>query len=183
MAVNLTDTKDVNALRKRLTKMAQDIHEDIHRRKRIFKTVRAMVLGVPNVGKSTLINAMVKRSKAKTADKPGVTRAVQWIAAGPYFELMDTPGLLWPRLDQEMVADHLGYTGAIKDELLDQEEMARGLIGELNEMYPEALTARYGIGMGENDPVKVLEAICLNRGAIREGGLPDTLRGSDHGAG
>ena len=94
MAVNLTDTRDMNALRKRLTQMAQKIHEDIHRRKRIYKTVRAMVLGVPNVGKSTLINAMVKKSKAKTADKPGVTRAVQWIAAGPYFELMDTPGLL-----------------------------------------------------------------------------------------
>lgn len=177
MAVNLTDTRDMNALRKRLTQMAQKIHEDIHRRKRIYKTVRAMVLGVPNVGKSTLINAMVKKSKAKTADKPGVTRAVQWIAAGPYFELMDTPGLLWPRLDQERIARHLAYTGAIKDELFDREEMARGLIRELNELYPEALVSRYGIEK-EDDPLKALEAVCLNRGAIKEGGLPDTLRGA-----
>jgi len=177
MAVNLTDTRDMNALRKRLTKIAQDVHEDIHRRKRIFKTVRAMVLGVPNVGKSTLINAMVKKSKAKTADKPGVTRSVQWIAAGPYFELMDTPGLLWPRLSQERVARHLAYTGAIKDELFDQEEMARELIGELNELYPKALSSRYGI-VGEDDPGKALEAVCLARGAIKEGGVADTLRGA-----
>lgn len=178
MAVNLTDGRDINALRRLLRDAAQEIHEDIYRRKRIYKTVRAMVLGVPNVGKSTLINAMVKKSKAKTADKPGVTRAVQWIAAGPYFELMDTPGLLWPKLDQDECARHLAYTGAIKDELLDLEEMARGLIAELMARYPLSLPGRYGIGMEEADPGKVLASICLARGCIREGGEPDTLRGA-----
>lgn len=178
VAADLTDAKDVNALRKRLTQTADAIHEDVYRRKHIYKTVRAMVVGVPNVGKSTLINALVKKSKAKTADTPGVTRAVQWIAAGPYFELMDTPGLLWPRLDQEEIARHLAYTGAIRDELLDQEDMARGLIAELLGLYPGAFTERYGIAIDDPDPARVLASICVARGCLKEGGVPDTLRGA-----
>jgi ribosome biogenesis GTPase A len=178
VAVNLLDAKDVNALRKHLNAMAQAIHEYIRRRKHIYKTVRAMVLGIPNVGKSTLINALVRKAKAKTADTPGVTRVVQWIAAGTYFELMDTPGLLWPRLDQEETAGHLAYTGAIRDELLDREEMASGLIAELLNMYPEALSEQYGIHIGNPDPFQVLESICIARGCLKEGGAPDTLRGA-----
>ena len=106
-------------------------------------TIRAMVVGIPNVGKSSFINKMANNKIAKTGDKPGVTKSKQWIKTKIGIELMDTPGVLWPKFEDEEVGLSLAFTGAIKDEIMDIEELALKLIERLQEIYPERLTERY----------------------------------------
>ena len=103
----------------------------------IRKTVRVMVVGVPNVGKSTLINRLNGQSVAKVGDRPGVTRSVRWVRVGPYLEMMDTPGLLWPRLDDPLAARRLAYIAAIRDEVVDTYALATYLMEDLLTAFPE----------------------------------------------
>ena len=142
----------------------------------IRKTVRAMVVGVPNVGKSTFINRLNRTPVAKVADRPGVTRQVSWVRVGPYLELMDTPGLLWPRIDDKLAAMRLAWLGTIRDEILDQEALAISLLETLIGLRPEAVTSRYKIADPSVRGHPLLEAVCLGRGFLMAGGLPDTER-------
>jgi len=143
----------------------------------IGRPVRAMVVGIPNVGKSSFINRIAARQSAKTGDKPGVTRSRQWIKVNPEFELLDTPGILWPKFDDEIVAHHLAYTRAIKDEILDVEELALKFVEEITIVKPSTLINRYKIEIKPEAVDTVLE-IGKKRGCIIAKGEVDTLRAS-----
>lgn len=138
------------------------------------RPVRAMILGIPNVGKSSLINQLKGTSVVKTADKPGVTRGKQWIKVGKNLDLLDTPGVLWPKLDDPSVAFRLAVTGAINDEVYDFEEVMEGLLELLLKQYPERLAARYNLTQPLPSEVKsLLELIAVRRGCLRAGGVAD----------
>ncbi|RXI46849.1 ribosome biogenesis GTPase YlqF [Clostridium tetani] len=127
---------------------------------------RVMVVGIPNVGKSTFINRMAKSSIAKTGDRPGVTKSRQWIKTKIGVELMDTPGILWPKFEDEKVGLNLAFTGAIKDEIMDIETLALNLIERLSEDYGENLKERYKLDKLEESPLDNMENIAKKRGAI-----------------
>lgn len=143
----------------------------------IRKTTRAMVVGVPNVGKSTIINGMKGRSTIEVADRPGVTRSTQWFKAGPYLELMDSPGMLWPKLGDEEAARKLAYIGSIRDEVLDAERLAIQLLNELMERHGDLVLARYKLKDESLRGRELLLAICRARGFLMRGGELDTDRG------
>ena len=142
----------------------------------IKKTVRAMVVGVPNVGKSTLINRLHGGSIAKVGDMPGVTRANQWVKVTPYLELLDTPGLLWPRLDDPLAARRLAYIAAIRDEVLDTAQLAIQLLTDLIGTAPQAVQERFKIKDLSLRGPELLDAVCQGRGFLMKGGVYDTER-------
>lgn len=144
----------------------------------VMKTVRLMVIGIPNVGKSTFINRIFGGSIAKSSDRPGVTRTKQWVRVGPYLELMDTPGMLWPKLGDQENARTLAYLGSIKDEIMDSEGLANDLIGRLMTIAPEATRARFKLPEELPEDLCWLEAACKGRGWILSGGRFDTDRGA-----
>lgn len=143
----------------------------------IGRTLRVMVVGIPNVGKSTLINAVSGRRGAKAENRPGVTRGKQWVTVDQGLELLDTPGILWPRFEDMQVGRHLAYTGAVKEAVVDQEELAAGLMRLLAERYPAALQERYRIGLtAEATAWELLEAAGRKRGFLVSGGEVDLER-------
>jgi ribosome biogenesis GTPase A len=146
----------------------------------LVKTIRALIIGIPNVGKSTFINKLAGRSVAQTGDRPGVTKAKQWIKVSPELELLDTPGILWPKFEDERVGRYLAFTGAIKDEILDVNELAQGLLEVLVLKFPEKLKARYKLEdiSEEITPEKLMEVIGRKRGCIIAGGEVDIQRTS-----
>ena len=143
----------------------------------VGRPVRAMVVGVPNVGKSTFINQVAKKKSAKAGNKPGVTRGKQWVSVDAGLELLDTPGILWPKFEDETTGIHLAFTGAVKDEIMDLETLACHLIEILARRYPEALKERYKV---EADPAmagwELLEQCARKRGFLISGGEVDTER-------
>lgn len=141
------------------------------------RAVRLMVVGVPNVGKSSLINRMAGRSGAKTGDQPGVTRGPQWLRVGPELELLDTPGLLWPKLGDPEVSFKLAATGAIDTRLFRVEEVALHLLVRLEELSPGTAAARFDLSPEERqDPEASLESIGRRRGCLAAGGRVDLER-------
>ncbi len=139
----------------------------------IGRSLRVMVVGIPNVGKSSFINRMAKTGKTKVEDRPGVTRGQQWVALDKELELLDTPGILWPKFDDQQVAIKLGFTGAIKDDVMDVYELAESLVDFLKENYRENLCQRYKLN--QEDDI-TLEAIAKKRGMLVSGGEPDLDR-------
>jgi ribosome biogenesis GTPase A len=137
---------------------------------------RAMVIGIPNVGKSSFINKMAKNNIAKTGDRPGVTKNKQWIKTGIGIELLDTPGILWPKFEDEEVALNLAFTGAIKDEIMDVEELALKLVERLQIICPENLKARYKLDSLAETPLENLDNIARKRGAVASGNRIDYNR-------
>lgn len=137
--------------------------------------VRAMVVGVPNSGKSTVINAMCKRAGAVTGDRPGVTRGKQWMSIDGV-DLLDTPGTLWGKFEEESVALHLAYIGSIRDEVLDAGELAFSFLDEVRPAYGEELKARYALTEIPDDTLALFESIALSRGFKVKGGEPDYER-------
>ncbi len=135
---------------------------------------RLLVAGIPNTGKSTVINAMSGEKRAVTGDKAGVTRGKQWIRCGS-FELLDTPGTMPPAFENQQLAKHLAYIGSVNDDILDLEDVALALLEELAAAYPAALAARYGIGAGEA-PLAMYEQVCRARGFLLRGGEYDYSR-------
>lgn len=139
--------------------------------------LRAMVAGVPNVGKSTFINKVSGRKAAAASDRPGVTRGKQWIYVDSQLELLDTPGILWPRFDDPAVGERLVYTGAVKDLVVDTEDLAAKLLVLLREHYPAAVKERYKLEPDPDDPGwQLLEACARKRGFLISGGEVDTER-------
>jgi len=145
----------------------------------VKKTVRLMVIGIPNVGKSTFINRLYGSGITKASDRPGVTRSNQWVKLNPYLELLDTPGMLPPRMDDQEGARLLAYLGSIRDQIMDTEELAGQLLLHLLKIRPESVRARFKLPEEEfDDPQVVIEAACKARGWLISGGRPDTDRAS-----
>lgn len=144
----------------------------------VVKTVRLMVIGIPNVGKSTFINCIFGGSIAKSSDRPGVTRAKQWVRINPYLELMDTPGMLWPKLNDQENARTLAYLGSIRDEIMDGEGLANSLLEKLMTITPEATRTRFKLPETLPENMCWLEAACKGRGWILSGSRLDTARGA-----
>ena len=149
------------------------------------RVVRVMILGIPNVGKSTFINKVAGRKTAKTEDRPGVTRSKQWVPIDRGLELLDTPGILWPKFEDQSVGLNLAYTGAVKDDILDIETLGCHFMAYLSARYPDALKAAYKLnalperGEEENDVAygyRLLEAAGRKRGFLISGGDVDTER-------
>lgn len=143
----------------------------------VGRPVRAMVVGVPNVGKSTLINRIARRKSAKAGDRPGVTRGKQWVSVDSGLELLDTPGILWPKFEDETTGLHLAFTGAVKDEVMDSEALAAALMELLRDRYPQVLAARYQLQADPELPGwALLEQAGRRRGMLVSGGDVDTGR-------
>lgn len=140
------------------------------------KTLRCMVVGVPNVGKSTLINSLSGRASLKAEDRPGVTRGSQWVKVDAYLELLDTPGMLWPRLEDARAARRLGYIAAVRDEAVDTYRLSLHLLDELMAIAPDAVLARFKIKDGSLRGEKLLHEICRGRGFLLPGACPDVER-------
>ena len=167
---------------------AQKIERD-RKRGIVNRPVRAMIAGIPNVGKSTFINSFAGRAAAKTGDKPGVTKGKQWIRLNRNVELLDTPGILWPKFDDREVGMKLALIGSIKDEITDAAELAAWLIGYLRQEYPGILEKRYNLdeavpvtddtdSYGMNDIEIILTNIALRRGCLKAGGEADLEKAS-----
>ena len=143
----------------------------------VKKTVRFMVTGIPNVGKSTFINRLHGLAIAKASDRPGVTRSNQWVKLNPYLEILDTPGMLPPRMDDQESARLLAYLGSIRDEIMDTEDLAGSLLQRLYAIDPAAVSKRFKLPEDvENAPHALLEAACKGRGWLLSGGRLDTDR-------
>lgn len=170
------DSRAGSGIRQIRPMIAEACREKIERdRKRgiVNRPLRAMIAGIPNVGKSTFINSFAKKSAAKTGNKPGVTRGRQWITVDRTLQLLDTPGILWPRFDDRMVGIRLAELGSIRDEILNTEELAAGLIGWMREAYPTVLESRFRISQ-EGSPQDVLGRIAEARKCLKAGSEPDT---------
>jgi len=141
------------------------------------RILRVMVVGVPNVGKSSFINRAAKRKAAETSDRPGVTRGKQWIKIDGSLELLDTPGVLWPRFEDQIVAENLAFTGAIRDEIMDIETLGASLMLRMKELYPERINERYKVGAAsDTDGFDLLGLAARNRGFLISGGEVDLGR-------
>ncbi len=141
------------------------------------KALRVMVLGIPNVGKSTFINKVAGRKAALASDRPGVTRGKQWITVDKGLELLDTPGILWPRFDSQEVGEALAWTGAVKDEIMDRETLAANLLVRLRELYPQAIESRYKFTPDpEMNGYELLEEAAKKRGFLISRGEYDLER-------
>ena len=140
------------------------------------RPVRAMVVGIPNVGKSTFINSYAGRACAKTGNKPGVTRGNQWIRLNKEVELLDTPGILWPKFEDPQVGIRLAVLGSVKDDILNSDELAVELLKRLRAAYPEALSERYGEAVLAGSEAEALMEIARARNCILKGGEPDYSR-------
>ena len=167
-------SKEIVSIIQRAVKVITDKALD----KGIRKTVRAMVLGVPNVGKSTLINQIRGKGIAQTGDRPGVTRSNQWVRITPYLELLDTPGMLWPRLDDQLAARRLCYIGSVRDEVTDPYLLAVSLLEDLEECCPDAVMSRFHLDSAEMKGQELMDAVCRGRGWLMKGNQSDYERAS-----
>ena len=155
-----------------IDKSVRDIVEKAEE-KGIRKTVRVMVIGVPNVGKSTIINRLRGTTIARTGDRPGVTKSNQWIHVTPYLDLLDTPGMLWPRLDDQLAARRLCYIGSVKDDVVDVYGLTISLLEDLKASCPDTLSARFHVDDLSAENVELLDAVCCGRGWLLKGGRYD----------
>ncbi len=141
------------------------------------RPVRVMIVGIPNVGKSTLINRLAGQNRVNVADKPGVTRGQQWITLAKGLELLDTPGVLWPKFEDPATGFKLAVTGAVKEEVFDREQAVKLLLAWLLTAYPEALQHTYAVHLETEDTVEaVMTKIAASRGCLKAGGLPDIAK-------
>lgn len=179
MAVDCRSGRGLNGYTQLVRKVLADKIQQNKERGMVGKALRVMVVGIPNTGKSSFINKMAGRVRAKVADRPGVTTSNQWFFIGNGIELLDTPGVLWPKFDDPVVGDRLAFIGSVKDAVLDVETMAVRLIDVLREGYPERLAERYKLDdITDMQSWEILEAIGRKRGMLISGGEVDTERAS-----
>ena len=153
-----------------LTNILQDKIEHF-KSKGLRKTLRAMVIGVPNTGKSTLINSLCGSKRAITGNRPGVTRGKQWVSVSEYIDVLDTPGTLWPSFENQEYAKHLAYIGCIKDDVVGKEELCLEFIKDMMASRPDILENRYNISISADSlPIEIYESIAKSRGFILKGG-------------
>lgn len=176
IGVNCLTGEGLKGIRPLMNELLKEKHERMKTKGIVNITDRVMVVGIPNVGKSTFINKMAKNNIAKTGDRPGVTKSRQWIKTKIGMELMDTPGILWPKLESEETQLNLAFTGAIKDEIMDIEELALKLIERLQKDYPDRLMGRYKLTELSEDPLENMNNIGRKRGAVISGGQIDYNR-------
>jgi len=177
-AISCMAKPDIIRVKKTILKLCEMRRREIKSKKGIEKTIRLMVMGIPNVGKSTFINRLTGENKTKTEDKPGVTKGNQWIRIDKYTEVLDTPGILWPKSDNDKVTLRLAYIGSIKHSAQNASHIAYNLIDDIKELYPDALSQRYGLSDIHIDSTKALEQICFRMGCIRTGNTADTETGA-----
>lgn len=174
--VNCLKGKGLNQIKPALEELLKEKLERYKAKGLVNVVIRVMVVGIPNVGKSTFINKMAKNNIAKTGDRPGVTKSKQWIKTPLGIELLDTPGVLWPKFEDERTAFNLAFTGAIKDEIMDTEELSYRLVERLQKHYADELIARYKIERVFEDPLDTLDSIARKRGCLMSGGHIDYNR-------
>lgn len=156
--------------------LIRELLEKRNRSGMVGRPVRLMIVGIPNVGKSSFINKMAKAKRAKVEDRPGVTRTKQWVRVDEQVEFLDMPGVLWPKLDDQEAAVRLAFTGAIRDQVLDVEALAMLLMEYMQKNYPSLLEERYKIDVSEADGEKLLDAVGRKRGMLLSGGVVNTER-------
>ncbi len=177
IAVDCRSGKGLNAFAPAVRRVLGDKIEANAQKGMAGKPLRLMVVGIPNTGKSSFINRMAGRNKAKVADKPGVTRQNQWFSIGSGIELLDTPGVLWPKFDDPDVGLRLAFIGSVKDTILDIELIAARFLTIMNENYPERIKERYKLEFPpESEEFERLEMLARKRGMLISGGEPDTER-------
>ncbi len=174
--VNCLNGKGLNQIKPTLDLLLKEKHDRLKAKGLVKIQMRVMVVGIPNVGKSTFINKMAKNNIAKTGDRPGVTKSKQWIKTKMDIEMLDTPGVLWPKFEDEKTALNLAFTGAIKDEIMDVEELAYNLVKRLQVFYGNKLKDRYKIDEINEDPLETLNSIARRRGCLIKGGEIDYNR-------
>ena len=180
LAVDCRSGKGLNAYHPLVRKILSDRIRINTEKGMAGKPLRVMVVGIPNTGKSSFINRMAGKNRAKVADKPGVTRQNQWFSIGNGIELLDTPGVLWPKFDDPKVGDRLAFIGSVKGEILDSELMAVRLLEVLQADYADRLQQRYGVEPAlDEEPWELLRRIGKKRGMLVRGGEIDTERASN----
>lgn len=167
----------------KIASLAQELAAEMQQ-KRIARglqprNVRAMILGIPNVGKSSLINRLARKNVAATGDRPGITKAQKWIKGGDRLELLDTPGILWPKFEDQVVGYRLAATGAIRDEILDLIDIASFVVDYFKHHYPERLAERFKLDVLPEDKIELLELIGRKRGLLISGGHVDYDKAAD----
>ena len=177
MVTDAKSGKGINSFSSEVRKILADKISYYESKGQAGRPLRCVILGIPNVGKSTLINKAAGRKVALAGDKPGVTRGKQWITLPNGIELLDTPGILWPRFESQEVGELLAITGAIKTEVFDSETLAANLMLRLKQMYPDALLNRYKLQPAQDaSGYELLEAAARKRGFLVSGGEADTER-------
>lgn len=167
VVVDALHSKGLDKIYSVAKEMLADKFKKLEEKNLSAKTIRMMIVGIPNVGKSTFINSISKRKSAKIGDRPGVTKQVQWIKTKNDLELLDTPGVLWPKFEDERIGLHLAFTGAIKDEIMDIENLTFRFIDELNKRDVNILKNRYNLSEDSyEDTLYLMDEIGRNRGAI-----------------
>ena len=175
--VKITATASAEAFK--ISAAFADITEELrakYKAKGIFKPIRCLIIGVPNCGKSTIINCLSGRKTVITGDKPGVTKGKQWVRLQSGLELLDTPGTLWPKFDNDLVASRLCFIGSIKDDIVDLSEVAFALIEQLVELYPNCIEQRFNVQSDGKSTLEVFEEIAAKRGFLLRGGEIDSER-------
>ena len=174
LAIDSKTGKGNKQLVKAVERLAQPIIDKWKNKGIRSRSVRTIILGIPNVGKSTLINKLAGAAATRTADKPGHTRGQQWVKIGKDLELLDTPGVLWPKLEDQRAAARLAMTGAISDDVYDLESVMKQLLNQVNEANPDLLAERYKLKPEElGDANQLLESIGRRRGCLVSGGIVD----------
>ncbi|MBQ7106931.1 MAG: ribosome biogenesis GTPase YlqF [Clostridia bacterium] len=179
IAVDCKSGKGLNLFKNTVKELLSEKLEAYHNKGMVGKPLRVMVVGIPNVGKSSFINRIAGASRAKVENRPGVTRGNQWFTIDKELELLDTPGVLWPKFEDTMVGEHLAFTGAVNDRVVDVELLAVRLLEILCKDYPEILLSRYGELCLEDEPYEILEQVGRKRGMVVRGGEIDTVRASN----
>lgn len=177
MPVNASDPQSVKQVKKLILNKAAEIRRRTFEKRGMNVTVRAIVAGIPNSGKSTFINNFFGKARTKTGNKPGVTKDNQWVKESPDFEIMDTPGLLWPDLENETTMLNLMVTNAIKNELYDTVTLASTFLVKYKDIVSEGMLARYGVDIGEYElGEQMIEAVCEKKSMKMKGGINDVDR-------